>query len=104
MHSQDPKIVHGDLRAVRKCKFISTETAKLFLQDNVFVDSDYSVCIADFGLSRIDIIQTLMVQSMARGNIRWQAPERIKLKADEYGHVTTFSDVYAFGITCYEVS
>lgn len=46
-------------------------------------------------------MQTNISVQNNRGAARWQAPE---LYCDEgHSHVTTMTDVYAFGMTCYEV-
>ena len=61
--------------------------------------------IADFGLSRVEALQaSLTGSSAARGSLRWQAPEL--LLPDTYGgngKHTAETDVYAFGMTCFEV-
>ena len=61
--------------------------------------------IADFGLSRVEALQaSLTGSSVARGSLRWQAPEL--LLPEMYGGSgkhTPATDMYAFGMTCLEV-
>ena len=61
---------------------------------------------ADFGLSRVEALQaSLSGSSASGGSLRWQAPEL--LLPDTYGgngKHTAETDVYAFGMTCFEVS
>lgn len=73
------------------------------------MDDDGNVKIADFGLSRINIIRTRATMASGRGTVRWQAPELLfsaddaDEDLDEDGHVTMMSDMFAFGMTLYEV-
>ncbi|KAF8145044.1 kinase-like protein, partial [Mycena galopus ATCC 62051] len=80
------KIVHGDLKAA-----------------NILVTPSFKACIADFGLSAINIATLPVTQSTinsARGTIRYLAPELIRGDRD---HVDMASDVYAFAYVCYEI-
>ncbi|KAG8901888.1 hypothetical protein FRC01_009721, partial [Tulasnella sp. 417] len=75
-------IVHGDIKGT-----------------NVLVSSSVPVegIVADFGLAKLVDTQTITSQQGA-GTPRWQSPELM------YGGPRTFkSDVYAFGMTVYEI-
>ncbi|CAA7267623.1 unnamed protein product [Cyclocybe aegerita] len=75
-------IVHGDLRGA-----------------NVLITKNGVACLSDFGLSKF-------LEDCGRGlhpnpsmNSRWHAPELI----GEVGQVSTYSDVWSFGMVCLEV-
>lgn len=74
LHAADPPIVHGDLKSA-----------------NVLVDENYRAKISDFGLSAKR--KTGFV-----GTPFWMAPELLR-----GGFISTKSDVYAFGVTLWEV-
>ena len=74
LHAGDPPIVHGDL----KCA-------------NVLVDQNYRAKISDFGLSAKRGTGYV-------GTPYWMAPELL-----QGGFISTRSDVYAFGVTLWEV-
>jgi len=85
-----PPIVHGDLKG-----------------DNVLIDHNGIARLADFGLSRmlqevdITLWNTSAVSGTpAPGTLRWSAPELLLGKQTT---VTIQSDIYAYGMTCYEV-
>lgn len=67
------------------------------------MDDRHRPLIADFGLSKMRIIQTNLHSGDGFGNVRWQAPETLDF-TDNLGNTSTASDVYAFGMTCFEVS
>jgi serine/threonine protein kinase len=74
LHAASPPIVHGDLKAA-----------------NVLVDESFRAKVSDFGLNQ-------KLGSDGRGSRYWMAPEVIA-----GGKPSTASDVYAFGITLYEM-
>ena len=59
--------------------------------------------IADFGISKMRTIQTSVNTGDGMGTLRWQAPELLE-GTDNKGHTSKASDVYAFAMTCLEVS
>ena len=105
LHSEG--VVHGDLRGV------STKILYLFLakhppKNNVLLDSDYHVQIADFGLTRLADATATCSGAMS---YHFAAPELFGVSEDEdecddeafLMRKTTMSDVYAFACLYYEV-
>lgn len=88
LHTFQPMIVHGDLRAA-----------------NVVVSATNEALLADFGLSKIIAEEEGAVvasTSLANaGSSRWMAPELFQ--PDANGGVTSASDVWSFGMLCLEV-
>ncbi|KAJ7301263.1 kinase-like domain-containing protein, partial [Mycena albidolilacea] len=79
-------IVHGDLRGA-----------------NILINEDWSVCLADFGLSIFSDATSSMATNRG-GSSYWMAPEL--LDPDRLGLEfarTPASDVYAFGCVCFEL-
>ena len=62
---------------------------------NVFLDENYDICIADFGLSR-KVIQNVQLTMTNMGTPLYMAPE---LFSDEYETYTNMIDVYSFGVS-----
>lgn len=78
------KFVHRDL-AARNC----------------MIDDGYSICVGDFGLT--EDIYTLNYFRQEKGSaiklpLKWMAPESIKI-----GLFSEATDVWSFGVTCWEV-
>lgn len=83
---------------------LSTEAPK---KANILVNSNFDACLTDFGVTTI--LHHTASQSMSsstHGTLRWMAPELLRFDdADpESGLPTTSSDMYAFGLVCWEVS
>ncbi|KZT50794.1 kinase-like protein [Calocera cornea HHB12733] len=102
LHRQAPPIVHGDLAG-----------------RNILIKADGGACLADFGLSRIlsadfglsrvfpgNMGNEASQTSIARGNPRWMAPERLQPQnygLDTSSSLTISSDIYSFGMVVYEL-
>jgi serine/threonine protein kinase len=90
LHSNMISIIHRDIAA-----------------RNVLVTKDWTVKITDFGLSRYlpKFKRTVTIKKLVSnstrcetGPLKWMPPEAIK--SQEYSRA---SDVYMFGITCWEI-
>ena len=82
-HMHDLEIIHGDVKA-----------------NNILMTANGRVFICDFGLAQISELQCVpgAYSSAGCGNPRWASPELLK------GNERTFeSDVWAFGMTIYQV-
>ncbi|KAG8896830.1 hypothetical protein FRB99_008617 [Tulasnella sp. 403] len=77
---ESKRVIHGDIRG-----------------SNVLVSPDHHALLYDFGLSKIAGVATLKPLRGA-GSTLWQSPELLKNEPKSYA-----SDIYAFGITIYEV-
>jgi serine/threonine protein kinase len=83
LHSQQPPVVHQDIKP-----------------DNILVTSDGRYVISDFGISRT--FRTKMSRtnnSSSSGTIAYMGPERFSEKP----MIVLASDIWAFGMTLYEV-
>ncbi|CAH2054780.1 unnamed protein product [Thlaspi arvense] len=80
LHSCIPPIVHRDLKSA-----------------NLLVDRNWTVKVADFGLSRIKH-ETYLTTKSGKGTPQWMAPEVLRNEsADEK------SDIYSFGVVLWEL-
>ena len=78
LHSCTPPIIHRDLKS-----------------QNLLVAPDFTVQVADFGLSR----ECLQAGTMTRvGSVQWAAPE--VLLGQSYSHKC---DLWSFGVVCWEM-
>jgi serine/threonine protein kinase len=75
----------------------------IFFQLNVLIDDNGRAVLCDFGLSRMasDITSGAATSNSEGiiGSRNWMAPERLM-----GGSLSKASDIYAFGMTLYEVS
>lgn len=98
-------IVHGDLKAVSilPINYYGYVVTKLALQLNVLIDDAGNAVLCDFGLSRVKADVTSRTvntdDSGIVGSRNWMAPELLIGKS-----LKKPSDIYAFGMTLYEVS
>jgi serine/threonine protein kinase len=69
--------------------------------ENVFVDGDGSARLADFDVSKDDATRvTMAVGTLVGRTMRYVSPE---LRNNASAPVTTASDIYAFGLTTFDV-
>ncbi|KAJ3024869.1 UNVERIFIED_CONTAM: hypothetical protein HDU68_007694 [Siphonaria sp. JEL0065] len=81
-------VMHGDIKAV-----------------NILVDEHGTACVADFGFSSLKQYATSRMTTANGaasanfgGTLRWMSPERL-----QGAKLTPPVDVYAYGMTCYEI-
>ncbi|KAG8887436.1 hypothetical protein FRB99_004263, partial [Tulasnella sp. 403] len=77
---ESKKVIHGDIKAA-----------------NILVSPDHHALLCDFGLSKLVSVVTQKPLKGA-GSTPWQSPEILKNEPKSYA-----SDIYAFGMTIYEV-
>ncbi|TFK19567.1 kinase-like protein [Coprinopsis marcescibilis] len=77
-------IIHGDLKGV-----------------NILITSSGHACLCDFGSASFtgDDISSYS----GGGNIRWQAPELLRVSDDHRTCPTVYSDMWSFACVCYEI-
>ncbi|KAG6905439.1 hypothetical protein DXG01_002699 [Tephrocybe rancida] len=105
LHTMEPKIIHGDLKAVPDtlpCLQVAFLTFEL--QVNILISDSHRACLADFGLSSVSESQAIRLTSFSSavtgGTMRWKAPE---LLDGSESASNTQTDVYAFACVCYEI-
>ncbi|KAJ3117815.1 hypothetical protein HK098_006090 [Nowakowskiella sp. JEL0407] len=87
LHSNRKPVLHGDLKSA-----------------NVLLDSQNIVKISDFGFARLNATSAILSTSnptpdnRGGGTYFWMSPERLS-----GGNLTAQVDVYAFGMTCFEI-
>ncbi|XP_074283957.1 uncharacterized protein LOC141608510 [Silene latifolia] len=81
LHKCNPPIVHRDLKS-----------------SNLLVDKNWSVKVADFGLSRVKH-ETYLTTKTGKGTPQWMAPEVLQNE-----RTNEKSDLYSFGIILWELA
>ncbi|KAJ0736046.1 putative protein kinase TKL-CTR1-DRK-2 family [Helianthus annuus] len=81
LHKRNPPIVHRDLKS-----------------PNLLVDKNYTVKVADFGLSRLKA-NTYLSSKSGAGTPQWMAPEVLSNEPSNEK-----SDVYSFGVILWELA
>ena len=67
---------------------------------NLLIDANGDVCIADFGLARIQTGAELTMTGDVLGTLRYMSPEQALGKREQVDHRT---DIYSLGATIYEL-
>ena len=107
MYLHELKIVHGDLKGVRH---YSTQSLYVLtaLQANILVDHMGTARLADFGLMSMTDLSTILLSKTTAptcGTILWMSPELLDpARFGSDGLPSRESDLYAVGMTIYEVS
>nr|CAD1816889.1 unnamed protein product [Ananas comosus var. bracteatus] len=80
LHHCNPPIIHRDLKS-----------------SNLLVDKNWTVKVADFGLSRLKH-ETFLTTNNGKGTPQWMAPEVLRNEPSDEK-----SDVYSFGVILWEL-
>lgn len=83
LHSLDPPVLHRDLKGV-----------------NLLIDDNFTVRIADFGLSKALPECVSSRSSSALGTLNWLAPEVLSQECS----YTTKADIFSFGMVMFEIA
>ena len=102
------KIVHGDLKGVSSALFTRHLSRQQSKQKNILVDGAGVARVADFGLTTMTDLSTVVLSETTvspGGTFAWMSPELLDPQLfGSNGRPTPESDCYALGMVIYEVS
>lgn len=107
LHKQG--IIHGDLKGV-SFRFSAKSLVLTLGQGNILIDSECRARLADFGLSVIVDESSVRSDCEVNGTVRWMAPELFFPEHFGFTNVdlrrlpSQSTDIYAMGMTIFEVS
>jgi serine/threonine protein kinase len=100
-------LAHGNLKGVRFIfGLICRRQYSFYLQANIVVSEEGRACLTDVGLTRVtkNLCFSAAVATGGSKFVRWCAPELLVPDESKRGGPTKESDIYAMGMTIYEVS
>ena len=95
-------VIHNDLKAVSDHIMGHIALSDLFMQDNLLISDDGSLCISDFGISRLQQPECELSASTREINRvhRWKGPERLQNSGERRDYAPTKEgDIWSFGCT-----
>ena len=106
LHSLNHPLLHGDLKGVILPAARPATPNLVYFQANLLIDYYHRVRLCDFGMTRPVIeeeSQAFSRSSGLAGSFRWMAPELVIPLNNQDPTKSIQTDVYAFGMTMYEV-